>query len=651
MTFVDWSRLKNARPDGTDWTEVAGTGSITLTATALKFLGDAKMTRALGNVTSASHIDAEVRVELASYSAAGWSSGAPPVGLYLTDGARELAVVVGGTQAVAVDSAGNVVAKADVPLGLRPFDLRLRKWAAAWWIVEVDGREILRIAYERAAASTVPYGFAQVGAIDASASDAALHVTAARVSVDAFQPQSFLLDRFVARLPAKMQQAWGNVGEALLRGMAGVYSTVDASMSEAWSELQAAREVVNRFELTGLRAPTAESPAWTVTGTASLVRQRVRFAGGSNLQRAIATFPALSVAPTDAATELTIRAAVTWYSGAVGADDEIGPLLELFTGARVVRAALYAADVGTWRNQAASWAFTDGVNAAATGRAWRVNAAQEHTVELRAEASGIVLLVVDGCIVDRALLTDFPTSSTSARAHLTVQQDGTCRDVVADFGAVVATREVFSREQRAMLYQTAIERLTFRGGCESNGELETWKRARVTNAAMRGTSRGIILELERLTCGATVVEVDEESPACWYLDVSFPDVTPIYLDAEGESHRVTYEFPAQSLLLTPTDIAALALRYMLPISTSEFIYRAALYTELTSSSASAGAGLIDFDVERTLGFAVGDTVELVSTSGYEPAEITDITGLTITTTRTSGAWSSGDRMRIILGTT
>lgn len=650
MTFADWSRLKGVRPDGTDWTEDAGTGSITLTATALKFLGDAKMTRALGNVTSASHLDSEVRVELASYSAAGWASGAPPVGIFLTDGTRELAVVVGGTSVQAVDSAGNVVANVAHPLGTRPFDLRVRKWTAAWWIVEVDGRELMRIAYERAAASTLPWGSATVGVIDASATGADLRITAARVSVDAFQPQSFLLDRFVARLPARMQQAWGNVGDALLRGMAGAYSTVDAALSEAWLELQAAREVVSRFELTGLRAPTAESPAWTVTGTASLVRQRVRFAAGVNLQRAVAIFPALSVAPTAAATESTIQTTVIWHSGTPGADDEMGPLLELFTGGRAVRVALYAADAGTWRNEAAFWAFTDGLNAAPIGRQWRVNAGQEHTVQLRAEADGVVLLVIDGRIVDRTPLTDFPSSATSARAHLTVQQDGTCRDVVADFGAVVATREVFSREQRSMLYQTAIERLVFRGGCESNGELETWKRSRLDNASMRGTSRGIIVEMERLTCNASVFETDDSAPACWYLDVSFPDVTPIYLDAEGASHRVTYEFPAQSLLLTPTDIARLALRYILPISTAELTYRVGLYTLLTSSSASAGAGLIAFDVTRTLGFAVDDVVELVSSSGYERATITNITGLTITTTRTAGAWSSGDRMRIILGT-
>jgi hypothetical protein len=650
MTFADWSRLKGVRPDGTDWTEDAGSGSITLTATALKFLGDAKMTRALGNVTSASHLDSEVRVELASYSAAGWASGAPPVGILLCDSTRELAVVVGGTTVKAVDSSGAIVASADYPVGTRPFDLRVRKWSAAWWIVEVDGKELLRIAYERSGTASLPWGFATVGILDAGATGADLRITAARVSVDAFQPQSFLLDRFIARLPAKMQQAWGNAGDALLRGMAGVYSTVDASLSEAWLELQAAREVVSRFELTGLRAPTAESPAWTVTGTASLVRQRIRFAAGSNLQRAVATFPALSVAPTPAATESTIEASVIWTSGSPGADDELGPLLELFTGARAVRAALYAADAGSWRSQAAVWAFTDGVNNAATGRLWRVNAGQEHTVQLRAEADGVVLLLVDGCIVDRALLTDFPLSSTSARAHLTVQQDGTCANVVCDFANVVATREVFSREQRAMLYQTAIERLVFRGGCESNGELETWKRARLTNATMRGTGRGIVIELERLTCNASVIETDDGESACWYLDRSFPDVTPIYLDSAGATHRTTYEFPAQSLLLTPTDIARLALRYIVPMSTAEFVYRVGLYTLLTSSSSSAGAGLISFDVTRTLGFAVGDTVELVSSAGYEVAEITDITGLTITTTRTAAAWSSGDRMRIILGT-
>jgi hypothetical protein len=650
MTFADWSRLKNVLPDGTDWTQVPGTGSITLTATAARLLGDAKLTRAIANATSASHVDVELRVELVSYSAAGWSSGAPPVGIYVTDGTRELAVVVGGTSVVAVDSTGAIVATAAYPAGVRPFDLRLRKWAAAWWIVEVDGRELLRIAYERAAASTLLWGSITVGILDASATSAVAHLTAARASVDAFQPQSFLLDRFVARLPAKMQQVWGNVGDALMRGMAGAYSTVDACLAEAYGELTAAREVVNRFVLTGLRAPTAESPAWTVTGTASLVRQRIRFAAGTSLERAVAVFPTLSVAPTAAATELTIRTSVIYRSGALGGKGETGPLLELFTGARVVRAALYAAGA-TWRNEAAFWAFTDDLNEGPIGRLWQVNAAQEHTVQLRAEASGVVLLIVDGLIVDRMMVTDFPTSSTTARAHLTLQQDADCADVVCDFGDVVATREVFSREQRALLYQTAIERLTFRGGCESNGELETWKRARVDNAAMRGTSRGIILELERLTCGAVIVESDDDSPACWYLDVSFPDVTPIYLDAEGSSHNVTYEFPAQSLLLTPREIAALAVRYMLPISTAELTYRAALYTELTSASASAGAGLIDFDVERTLGFAVGDTVELVGASGYEVAEITDITGLTITTTRTSGAWSSGDRMRIILGTT
>lgn len=649
MLFVDWNRLKEVRPDGSDWTEDAGTGSITLTPTALKFLGDAKMTRALGNVTSASHIDAEVRVELASYSAAGWASGAPPVGLYLSDGTRELAVVVGGSTLQAVDSAGAVVASVSHPLGLRPFDLRVRKWSAAWWIVEVDGLELLRIAYERAAASALPWSSAIVGAIDASATGADLRVTAARVSVDAFQPQSFLLDRFVARLPAKMQQAWSGRGDALLRGMAGAYATVDAALSEAWRELQAAREVVNRFELTGLRAPTAESPAWTVTGTASLVRQRVRFASGTALESAEATFPVLGVAPTPAATELTIGATVIWRDGQPGSGDELGPMLELFTGARAVRAALYRTSV-SWPARAAYWAFTDDYNKGAFGRQWRVDAGQAHRVQLRAEADGVVLLLVDGAIVDRTPLTDFPTDTTPAEARLTLQQDGTCSNVVADFADVVATREVFSLEQRAMLYQTAIERLVFRGGCESNGELETWKRARRDNVVMRGTARGILMELERLTCNASVFETDETAPVCWYLDVSFPDVTPIFLDAAGASHRVTYEFPAQSLLLTPTDIAALALRYILPISTSELTYRIALYTELTSSSGSAGTGLIDFDVERTLGFAVGDTVELVSTSGYEVAEIVAIAGLTITTTQTSAAWSSGDRMRIILGT-
>ena len=183
---------------------------------------------------------------------------------------------------------------------------------------------------------------------------------------------------------------------------------------------------------------------------------------------------------------------------------------------------------------------------------------------------------------------------------------------------------------RPIFVQTLAERLVFTAGCERNDWLDTINRHRFGLHALRGTQHGALRDLRRLSCNDDTQILLEESRTDWVLDVTHPEITPVFLDSTGTFSDVHFELFHQAPALTAERLAEIARFYIVPISTLELTYFIDLAT--TMDAAPALNGLVyDIEVDNAVGFNVDDVVTLRTTDNEtsETATITAIVGSVI----------------------
>lgn len=549
-------------------------------------------------------------------------------GFSLTDGYRTVGVAIGASLSfVNPYISTEVIAVLDSSFAWNARNVfHLLKRSSERWELRVNGQVVGSIPYllsEPSTGNVAGYTFGMIAAAPATATgDWEFY----EVGVNAPLPPESSVQRFGYDLPAYMRDNQNSLSRMLIRR---IISTLETPLRQAElaQTMQTAGGIpFEQAAFTGEVLPTIEVPVWTLSDAAntSVVRQRVRFdtAAASTTPNAAYTWVDPDIgAPTD--TEVRARADIVLRGSAptAGVDGETGLYLILDDGVKFVPVGLFeipGSAAGT------AWGWSIGwPGSLVSGYYWRVDPFQEHSVEVRLIANALVLLIVDGRIVDRLPYASLDATNPAYAGKVTIGAI-TATNVIVDTSNVRAERRLSDLQRRNTMLQTAVERLVFPGGAERNDELRGWLDFRFGVHAMRGTYQGILTELKRICNTERVYLVTDSRAAGWILDETFPDVTPIWLDLSGYLKTIYVEFAWQCPNFTLDALGRLVARYFLPISLLERTYHACL---ITAATAQITAGVLaTAAVESSKGFAIGDTVTIrdFANAASEDCEITDI---------------------------
>jgi len=164
------------------------------------------------------------------------------------------------------------------------------------------------------------------------------------------------------------------------------------------------------------------------------------------------------------------------------------------------------------------------------------------------------------------------------------------------------------RQRRPAFVQNVIERGLAHGGCELNEELRLWLRRLPATMQLMGSTRGLELSVLRLTCGTRQVVWSSGRPGEWILDVTYPEVTPIWLDFPGTLLTIAVEFQTyKAPNFTAQRLADWIASHLAPRSVVEMVYEVAVATHLRATTAPHALGSL-LTVEDSRDFPVGSTV-------------------------------------------
>lgn len=561
-------------------------------------------------------LEIQAQVEGTSFSS-GWSSGLSGICLWLDDGERRLAVSIGDTLALVDPSDGTELWEVATghPWTTRQ-SYRLIKFGTGRWVLQLDGRTVATIPYRLSGASPGAPALGGFGSLDSSGSARAVFQMV-EMGCNTTLPPNWKVLRYFNALPAPIQARWTEVGRAWLRTVVGMVAQSTQLLREFWQESTSDRWSVDEqvFQFDGSVLPTAVTPAWTTSGSGPwvVVRSRVRHSGGGGaVEEVIATFSTLpSTVPDDLTVRFGLDLVVRAYS--VGPNGRIGPYLSIAHHGRAIHVQMYE----TAADDRAVWAFTD---AAFTGAVapvdnateWALDPTVEHRVEVWVCGQSTVLLLIDGTIVDRQPFTRFPATGSGDRCAVGVYgQPGPSPFCNYEMSNAIAERTFSDEHRRDLFEQQVLERLIVTSGCDRNDELEVWSRHHHEMQAMRGTSIGILLEMRRISCEHDDVWLTRDAtPGGWYLEQSYPEVTPVYLEQDGDFVDVYLEFTHSGPQLTTAEVAAYAARYLVPASVEELQYYVCAAARLTAAAAAGGPGLTRLTVTQSGDFKAGDQVTL-----------------------------------------
>ena len=584
----------------------------------------------------------------------GWASGASPIGFWIDDGHRALAVSVGDSLRFVDPYTGAIIATALNPFPwLTTQTLYFWKSAADRWMLWVDGKLMLTAAYASALPSPGSPATAGFGSMSVPGVSSAVY-EGVEVGVNRAIPPQWKVDRTTLAMPAPMQARWTTAARAAMRTTLGMIEAPLRMIEDALFTLTAARLDAYRFGLTGEVLPSAELPAWAdlTPGNLSIVRERLRLShDGLTVTGARAVYPAGGFSTEG---EYTARAEFTVRAFTVDAQGRVGPHIQIFNGDRVITAQLLQVAAKQW-----VWRLTNGALAGAVvliGAAIPTDILQRVRVEVQVLGRSWVLLLLNDVIVDRVPYQSFPASGITARTQIACQGQAVPLGpiCVVDVENAFAVRRLTDLGRRPAFLQNAVERLIFVGGCERNDELDTWMRHHQQVEGFRGTTQGITIEMRRLSCNEDTDVVAEVDYGDWYLEVSYPEVTPIWLEFNGTLTHVFVEFGYGAINFTPQQLADLAAQYLVPTSVVELAYSICYAVRTTGISIVPAPGTTRFPVVTTAGFAVGDAVTIRNPANtvQEDHAITALIGLThIETDETSVPFAANSRIRKVLATT
>ena len=577
-----------------------------------------------------------------------WASGLSTLVGGLDDGRRVIGVSIGSELRWI-----NPYTGADLGLiaskfpWLRKNDFHLIKDRSSGWILLVNGREVARRGYFSAPTnSTLRAPRYILGHADAAGSSTSVwyHFEA---GLNRALPPQWKVDRLMNAAPPKIQAVWNETWRAYARMFVGMGQEVINAMEVAWPLITAARLDHESAAWDGSLLPSLSQPdPWTMVdgGSWSTVRDRQRIATGAIPSTANYGFVA-------ALPQAEIRAAATFITRSYVTTDpagRTGAFLEVRNGHRVVRAECVEVTPGQ-----VGWVITEGTDAGPIPQLgttiWLVDEEEPHRVELKSRGRDRNLLLVDGARVDVVLYSSATVVAATWATRIGRNGQATIASVV-DIEHAEANVRYTDLMRREFFLTNVSERLVFAGGCERNDHLDTLMRSHYELQGLRGTRHNLLLEIKRLSCCPESKLVDDTTSASWYLEHSYPETTPIYLEGTGNIVDVYVELHDKSPNFTAEDLARTVRTYLTPISTVEVTFHIASATLLTAIAAAGTPAT--FTVALPVAFDVGDNVELrdVANVVKESTTIDTInksTGAVQVASLASG-FAIGDTMRKVL---
>lgn len=574
------------------------------------------------------------------------------VGLWLSDGVRELGVNIDTTLgwqeafSTIVSPAANIVIKTSHAAQL-PTVYHLIKHGSERWELKIDGVTVATLPYDVAVGADGYPARATFGVSGYGGASSA-RFQAPEASCNLPLPPQWKVDKAAMDLHPSLQARFGEPHRALLRAIVGEFEHGNALLMDTDAGFTAGR--VTRapyYYIKGDVAPRMLDPAWTETGgdATQVVNQRVRIYGAGpdyvdvvadleNVQAGTAPVwfcrsrfvmpasPAYTVGTGDVICfPITLDTPEGWVS--------VGLAETYSSGGAVVRAVTLA-----------EGDHSSGL-VSVTDRYWTVDIYRDFELELLVIGGDTpwAVLLVDGIVVDFCLCSDLTsTPSGDQTATLSAGHDDTYDgDAWLDVWDAEAGVYGYDPSRRAVFEQLMCEDLIFVGGCESNAILDAFARHRWGMLQIRGTTRGILVDVWRLTCTQYNYVLLETSPSSWALDLTWPDATPVWLDAPDDLLDVYVEVSTWPPNFTLSGFMDLLARYIVPMSVIEHQFWLCLIARATASI-SAGSG-VNVAVESSAGFEVDDTITL-RTFSNGASETCTITAVPDATHITLGAVSA-----------
>ena len=593
---------------------VTGAGGVLQTNNRLRITGTSAVNR---YVRAPEGIEPPTRLEVQA-SFEGITNGATISGhmLVADDGERSVGVAIGNELAFVDPSDGSRILTIAESWGFtRENHYHLVKRRTASWDVYVNGRLLKRLPYEAAAApflSSPGTGFGWWDSGSSGSGDWRL----VESGVDITLPPQWLVDRLYASMPVPLREAWTRRHTALLRAMAG---TTETSMDQARGSYELHTAALLELEETAW--PGDEDPVlegWTETSSGALafpdsaVRDRRRLTGQAQDDGWRYTFTTPEN-PSDMVIRLKARVYLRAHA-TVSNVGRIGPFLELEDGNRVIRILMLHSGEA---HEALGWQITTGDLSGSDDLGIFVgedlhlcDPYQQEGTEVEAYIVGRtrVILFVDGQLVEDVPYTSFAESESSSAYAVQVGVAGDADfTATVDFEDVEADVSFADLRQRPEFLQRLQERLLFVGGCERNDRLDVWSQHRFGVFQSRGTQRAIY-EVRRIACDDSAQVVTQTVPSEWYIERTYPEVTPIFLESDDIIVSAAAEYQANSPNLEPAQLKRVLEKYILPRSLVEARFNAYLATVLSSSTVTTTTTA--FTVLDPTGFEAGDQVEL-----------------------------------------
>lgn len=420
-------------------------------------------------------------------------------------------------------------------------------------------------------------------------------------------PREWKVARVRDTQPGPIQRVWNKRWEALARSVVGETQQAQSALDRAWPLTTEGRVVVEQVAFSGELLPELEDPRWVVfggPGNQTVLAERIRIAGANSDDGVTYT-----MTTTSASAEIRARATFQ-VTQSISRDREgrIGPYLQIRNGHRRITLSMLWSEA----SQTYGWMVHDGAASGAVlgtlGNVfWPTNVWVDHTVELRVLGRSRVIVFVDDVLVDDVPYARF-TSAIGSRSISIGRGDDADIQVVCLMSHGLGEVSFTDLRTRPAFLQALAEKLVFVGGREPNHRLAAWGDLYPGVHQRRGSLIGLRTEYRRIAGHDDIDIHTRTDPAGWFLDRTFPGITPVFLDAKGTLVDAYIEFYNDIPNYTPAEFCKLIHRYLAPISALETQFYCALITDLTSITTTAAT--TTFDVEDARGFAVGDAVDL-----------------------------------------
>lgn len=490
-----------------------------------------------------------------------------------------------------------------------------RKVGRERWQLYIDGILAIDVPYifSTIATGTEEPAFASIGVVGTTET-----VTASlkwlEVGCNMPLPPQWKVDNHFAQLHPSVQRNFTADTRAMIRAGVGQMWGATAGLREIRNRIGAGRvQLGDTYRFDGDVLPDEVSPAWTLAGSQyTVIRERVRADGASGTGTMTA---ALGDLAEDDQIIAYVRARLKVESYSAGLNALVCHPLTIKTEHVYAKASIYEVGATAAGTQFA-WTIREGDASTGqpsiTGRYWNIDPYQDMQAELVCVADRCVLLIINGTVVDWAEPADFSsTAGTPRQAILTAGTNSSAGgDAVVHFWDAEAGVYGVDIARRPIFEEMCVEDLVFVGGCECNAVLDIFDRHRYGMLEIRGSTRGIYLDIRRLTCQKHVYLIEETTSAGWFADATYPDETPVFLDATDTYTDTFVEFAAWPPNYTLTDFCDMLARYIVPMSVKEGEYWLCLIAVATASI-SAGSS-VAVAVISSAGFEIGDSVKLRS---------------------------------------